>query len=109
MYKRNKVAKTTITINQSKEGETIEAKVRRVMDRKEPIEDGAQLIFTERKDGVPPEYNIRTDRFEIAVDMMDVANRMHVAKRDERHSTGKGADDKPPQGPGNDGGNGGEV
>ena len=55
---------------QAKEGEYIEEKVRRIVESGEPIEDGAPIIYTERKDGVRPEYNIRTDRWDIAQDAM---------------------------------------
>ena len=50
------------------EGEQIEEKVRRIVNNNEPITDGAPIIFTEKKDGVLPEYNIRTDRWDIALD-----------------------------------------
>lgn len=56
---------------QAKEGEWIEEKVRRVVENGEPIEDGAPIVYTERKDGVKPEYNIRTDRWEIAQEAME--------------------------------------
>ena len=46
------------------EAESIEEKVRRVVNQNEPIEDGAPIIFQERGDGVKPEFNIRTDRWE---------------------------------------------
>ena len=55
---------------QTKEGEYIEEKVRRITENGEPIEDGAPIIYTERKTGVNPEYNIRTDRFMIAMEAM---------------------------------------
>ena len=42
------------------EGETIETKVNRIVNNGEPIKDGAPIIYTERKDGVLPEYDIRT-------------------------------------------------
>ena len=61
------------------EGETIEAKVRRVVQNNEPISDGAPIIYTERKDGVIPAYDIRTDRWIIALDAMDKVN---TAKRE---------------------------
>lgn len=53
------------------EAESIEEKVRRIVDEKEPIEDGAPLIYQPRKDGVKPEYNIRTDRWAVAIAAMD--------------------------------------
>ena len=81
MYKPNKPTATTICVNKHYEGESIEAKIRRVVNNKEPISDGAPLIYTDRKDGVRPEYDIRTDRFEIAVEAMDKVAQSHVAKR----------------------------
>lgn len=57
-------------INEESVGETIEAKVRRVVELNEPITDGAPLIYTEKKDGVMPGYNVRTDKWDIAVDAM---------------------------------------
>lgn len=56
---------------QTKEGEYIEEKVRRITENGEPIEDGAPVIYTERKDGVNPAYDIRTDRWEIAQNAME--------------------------------------
>ena len=53
------------------EGEQIEEKVRRIVNNNEPITDGAPIIFTEKKDGVRPEYNVRTDRWDIALDAMN--------------------------------------
>ena len=59
----------------AKEGEFIEEKVARVVENKEPIEDGAPIIYTERKDGVIPAYNIRTDKWDIAMDAYDKMTR----------------------------------
>lgn len=84
MYKKNKINKTTLKVNQSLTGETIEQKIRRIVNNKEPIHDGAPIIYTERKNGVQPEYDIRTDRFEIAVDAMDYVTKSHTAKREQR-------------------------
>lgn len=57
----------------------------RIVNNKEPISDGAPLVYTDRKDGVQPAYDIRTDRFEIAVDAMDKVQKSYMAKREERH------------------------
>lgn len=65
---------------ESYEGETIEAKVQRVVINKEPIEDGAPIIYTEKKDGVLPQYNIRTDKWDIAQSAMDLAQQQRIAK-----------------------------
>ncbi len=62
------------------EGEPIENKVRRIVDEKEPIEDGAPLIYQERKDGVAPQFNIRTDRWDIAIAAMDKVSQAELSK-----------------------------
>lgn len=62
------------------EGESIEKKVRRVVENKEPISDGAPIIYTEKKDGVLPQFNIRTDKWEIALDAMDKVQANRIAK-----------------------------
>lgn len=80
MYRKNKVQKTSINRYDTVEGETIETKIERVVNNSEPITDNAEIIYTERKDGVLPAYDIRTDRFEIAVDAMDKVNKSKEAK-----------------------------
>ena len=62
------------------EAESIEEKVRRVVNQNEPIEDGAPIIFQERGDGVKPEFNIRTDRWEIAIEAMDKVSAEELSK-----------------------------
>lgn len=74
-------SKGLLKVNNSYEGEMLETKIERVTTLKEPITDGAPLIYTERKDGVRPEFDIRTDRFEIAIDAMDAVSRAQIAKR----------------------------
>ena len=63
--------RTTLKVNNSVEGEEIEQKIRRIVENKGPIEDGAPIIYTERKDGVIPAYNIRTDKWDITLTAMD--------------------------------------
>lgn len=72
--------KTGFSVNESFEGETIEQKVERIVTMKEPISDASPIIFTERNAGVMPEYNPRTDRWEIAVDAMDKIHKGKIAK-----------------------------
>jgi len=62
------------------EGETIENKVRRIVENKEPISDGAPIVYTEKKDGVLPQFNIRTDKWDIALDAMDKVQASRIAK-----------------------------
>lgn len=69
------------------EGEFIEEKIARVVENKEPIEDGAPIIYTERKDGVIPAYNIRTDKWDVALTAMDQVNKNWEAKNMEKPGT----------------------
>lgn len=83
MYKYKKPIPSTLLVNSGYEGETIEDKVRRILNNKEPISDGAPLVYTERKDGVAAETNIRTDRFEIALDAHEKIHGAKLAKREQ--------------------------
>lgn len=56
---------------QYKEGVNIENKVARMVSNEEPINDSVPLFYGSAKDGVRPEYNIRTDRFQIAMEAHD--------------------------------------
>lgn len=61
-----------------KECETITEKVARITENNEPISDGVQMIYTPRKDGVMKQFNIRTDKWDIAQEAME---RVATAKR----------------------------
>ena len=62
------------------EGESIETKCARILQNKEPITDTAPIIYTAKEDGVLPAYNIRTDRFDIAMDAYDKITRGSAKK-----------------------------
>ena len=59
------------------EAEPREVKLRKIISgESSSMEDGVfPTIYTEKKDGVLPEYDIRTDRFEVAIDAMDKSTR----------------------------------
>lgn len=82
MYHKKQIHVTKFRVNKAVEGETIEAKVRRIVRNKESIDDGADLIYQDRKDGVDPAHDIRTDRFELAAAAMDKVTADTLAKRD---------------------------
>lgn len=84
MYKLNNKPTSTIGIrvNKAYEGESIEQKIDRIVNNNEPISDGAPIIYTERKDGVMPEYDIRADKWDIAIDAMDKVAESNKMKRD---------------------------
>lgn len=83
MYKLTAIpAKSKMKVNTAYEGETIEEKMDRIVNNNEPISDGAPLIYTERKEGVMPEYDIRADKWDIAIDAMDKVAESNKMKRD---------------------------
>ena len=57
------------------------------------MEDGVfPTIYTEKKDGVQPEFDIRTDRFEVAIDAIDKINQSiadQIAKSTGKTETAK--------------------
>lgn len=76
--------KVDMTIdNEIYTGQSIERYAEQASVSQQPIEGGAPEIFTDRKDGVIAEFNIRTDRFDIALNAMDKASASITAKRQE--------------------------
>ena len=92
MYRKKTPTISSAKRNTSVIGETIEQKMERIVNNKEPIKDGAPIIYTERKHGVAPQYNIRTDRFEIALDAADSISKSFMARRENRGKTETGAE-----------------
>lgn len=74
---------TIIKRNISIEGETIEMKIERITTHNEPITDGAPLIYTDRKDGVLPAYDPRTDKWDIAIEAMNKVAESRLLRRAE--------------------------
>lgn len=72
-----------IIVNDSDEGEPLEHEIARRMETGEGSEVTSPLIYTEKADGVLPAYNIRADRWEIAIDGFDTISKSKQAKRDE--------------------------
>ena len=98
MYKQNKYTGSSLKVNKSKEGETMEQKIRRIVNNKEPIKDGAPLIYTERKEGIRASTNIRTDRFMVAVEATDKIQKSYKARREERAKMEEGKGGEPKKG-----------
>lgn len=63
--------------NLTYQAEPREVKLRKIISgESNDMEDGVfPTIYTEKKDGVQPEFDIRTDRFEVAIDAVDKINR----------------------------------
>lgn len=96
--------------NTSYVAEPLEQRILRMLNNKEPITDAAEPLYTNRKDGVVPDTNIRTDKFEFAQEAMEKLATAHHAKRKAFHDEleQKNAGNKPtkiePKAGGNDGG-----
>lgn len=76
-----KIVPGRITVIPDQEGESIEEMLRRMQTSGEKIEGGARIEYTDRKDGVHKEHDIRTDRFEVARQATDKINASHFAQR----------------------------
>lgn len=86
---------TQLEINASTPGETLETKIEKLMHTKEPMTDGATpLIFTPRAEGIRASTNIRTDRWEIAIEATDKIARSYMARREERAAKTKAEAEK---------------
>ena len=96
-YKGHKTTK--MAINNSTEGESIEMKLERIINNKEPINaDGAPIIYTPRKEGVRASTNIRTDRFDVALEATDKIQKSYKARREERAKMEEGKGGEPKKG-----------
>ena len=73
-----------LCINNTIESETLEQKIERILENKEPIKDGAPIIYTEKNAGVMAGYNIKTDRFEVALDGIDKIQKSYQARKEEK-------------------------
>lgn len=69
MYK-----KSNFKVYDVREGVCIEREIEKSLETGQPLEATAPLIFTPRKDGVNPSHDIRTDRFDLALDAMEKYN-----------------------------------
>lgn len=81
MYRTPVMEKSSLSINESIQGEPIEHKLDRIVTNGEGVEEGAPAIYTERKDGVLPAYDIRTDKWDVALDAMGAIHDQNLNKR----------------------------
>lgn len=86
--KRFREAEKKIFENNGYEGESIEEKVARITENNEPITDGVSIIYTKRKDGVQPQYDIRTDIWDLAQEKMSIVAESKKNKIKENMSKG---------------------
>lgn len=90
--------KKGLKINKSTEGESIETKIERMMNNGEGVDSKVELIYTDRKEGVLPSYDMRHDKWETALDGMTkiqktesyrIANKEKVEETTEKKEDGK--------------------
>lgn len=84
MYKYMKreyyIEPTKISCTKLEVGESIEEMLRRLTYTKEPIPSNVPPIYTEEKDGVIPDTDIRHDRFDTAYEATDKFAASEIAK-----------------------------
>lgn len=73
-------------------GQTIEQVVERLKSDKEPIKGLDSPIYTERDAGVQPAYDVRTDRFEIAADLIAESHKKQAEAAAKSGNVGKVVD-----------------
>lgn len=91
-YKGKNIKQTTqlLTSEMFSEGETIEKRLARIVQSEEPMTEATvPLLYQERKEGVNPMYDIRTDRMEMAQMARDKITRTHMLARANREDMGK--------------------
>lgn len=57
-----------IRVQPTMSGISLEEQIRKMMNDKEPIQATAKIDYSERKDGVLPQYDIRHDKFNSAIE-----------------------------------------
>lgn len=86
---KNIIRRSSIEINESYEAEPLVYVLQKATaGGKDPTEQGSvPIIYTEKKDGVLPGYDIRTDRFEVAREALEKIAKSKLAKRSETVET----------------------
>jgi len=79
------------------EGESIETRVRKMVESGEPITDTAPLIYTEKKDGIISDYDIRSDKFDVALEALDTLGKTSIAKNNRAAEEAQGLEVKDEQ------------
>ena len=72
------------------EAKCLEEKIQKMNENHEAITELSPAIYTEAKDGVLPQYNIRADKWELAQNAMDRVNRERIAKGLQMENPSKG-------------------
>lgn len=73
----------------------MEENVRSIVEGKTGITQQFEPIYTDRRDGVMPQYDIRTDRFEIAREAKDKINKYEASQIAKGENISKEEDKEP--------------
>lgn len=85
---KNRILKNgKLNRNNTSEGTTLEKQIELAKSNKEDMPKEVDLLFTEKKDGVIPSTNIRTDRQEVALDAIDKIHKSAQNRRDAMNKT----------------------
>lgn len=92
------IGRSTIVTRTQYEAEPLEVKLRRKMkggkvDEEEGDGKTWAIAYTEKRDGVRPEYDIRTDRFEIARQAMETVEKgIQLSQSGPNNATAEGVE-----------------
>lgn len=67
--------------NATTEGLSIEEEMLKAKEGKEPLKATVKVTYNDRKDGVLPQHDIRTDRWKIAQEQTTKVHKSEAAKR----------------------------
>lgn len=109
MYKRTIPTKTDLNVNQSYPAEPLPKTIARLVNNGEPIgQQTVPIVYEERKAGVDPDCNIRTDKWEHAAEAMDKAAEQRLKAREARREAREKGPEKLPEIGGKDSAQGAE-
>ena len=80
MRKVCKMTPTQLRRTPTEAGESIEEMLRRMTRNKEVVKEENPPIYTPLADGVIPDYDIRADRFDVAMEAQDKFTASDIAK-----------------------------
>lgn len=93
IYKRKVTDSRLLHINKTYKAESLMMKIRKMLANKEPIEDEIETVYTNKKDGVLPAYDIRTDRWEVAMEAIGKMQNAEVSEQLKTQNVQPASDD----------------
>lgn len=73
--KTKKFSKSKLSVNNSFRGKWLAEEINKMMENNEPISSTIQTEYTRPEDGVLPQHDIRTDKFDLIQSSMDKATK----------------------------------